>query len=195
MNRISIINSLISKNKYTDYLEIGVRDGECFNAIHCENKVGVDPDPDSKATLFMTSDEFFELNTAKFDIVFIDGLHHSDQVYKDIINSLNCLKKGGTIVMHDCLPTTKRMQEIPLEEQQEWTGDVWKAFLKLRQEREDLIMHTVDCDWGCGIIRKGSGYSIPVTDEVTYENFCRHKNLWMNIISPDEFKKLYITKK
>lgn len=190
MNRIEIINSLIKKNNYKNYLEIGVQAGHCFRAIECENKIGVDPDKASAATIHKTSDEFFKKNKKEFDIIFIDGLHHSEQVEKDILNALDCLSEGGTIVMHDCLPTSKRMQEIPLQEQNEWTGDTWKAFLKLR-EREDLEMNVINSDWGCGIIRKGKQLPFAVLNP-TYEGFVLNKNSWMNVISVDQFKEKYL---
>lgn len=59
MNRIDIINGLITKNNYKNYLEIGVRDGSCFHAINCGHKMGVDPDLASAANVKMTSDGFF----------------------------------------------------------------------------------------------------------------------------------------
>lgn len=192
MNRIEIINSLIKKNGYKSYLEIGVQAGHCFSQIECENKIGVDPDKSSAATVHLTSDDFFEVNEERFDIIFIDGLHHSDQVMKDIVKSLKCLSEGGTIVMHDCLPTSKRMQEIPLQEQCEWTGDVWRAFLKYRETREDLTMCVVGVDWGCGIITRGKQSLVTTAKNPTYEDFCLYKNTWMNIITPEQFKQIYL---
>jgi predicted O-methyltransferase YrrM len=191
MNRIEIINNLIQKNKYKSYLEIGVQGGSCFTQINCDKRVGVDPDKTSAATVHLTSDDYFKESDEKFDIIFIDGLHESPTVIRDIENSLNHLNDGGTIVMHDCLPTSKRMQEIPLEEQNEWTGDVWKAFLEYRANPE-LEMCVVNCDWGCGIIRKGT--QIPLKFDVlpTYEEFTQYKMYWMNVISPDQFKQNYL---
>lgn len=192
MNRIEIINSLIKKNGYKSYLEIGVRTGECFAAINCGIKVGVDPDASSKATHYMTSDQFFTGTPDKFDIIFIDGLHHADQVEKDIDNALKCLAEGGTIVMHDCLPTSKRMQEIPLEEQNEWTGNVWLAYLFFRCTKSNLEMCVVDTDWGCGIIRRGSQTTVVIDHKPTYEEFEQNKQEWMNVISVEQFKEMYL---
>lgn len=192
MNRIELINSLITKNGYTKYLEIGVRDGECFNAIKCESKVGVDPDKNSKATNHVTSDYFFENNPDKFDIIFIDGLHHADQVEKDIINSIACLNEGGTIVMHDCLPTSKRMQEIPELVGEEWTGNTWMAYLKMRVTRADLQMHVVNTDWGLGIITRGSQTPLAIDYLPTYEQFDANRNEWMNVIDVEQFKTIYL---
>lgn len=192
MNRIEIINSLIKKNGYKSYLEIGVRGGDCIENVVCESKIGVDPDKGSKANVYLTSDAFFKANSKKFDIIFIDGLHHSEQVIKDIENSLKFLNDNGTIVMHDCLPTSKRMQEIPLQEQNEWTGDVWKAYLEYRINADDISMSVVDCDWGCGIIQKGFQNKLNVQVPITYENFVKFKKEWMNIISPEKFKNIYL---
>lgn len=44
----------------------------------------------------------------KFDLVFIDGLHHSDQVLKDINNSLSFLEPNGVIMCHDILPSSEQ---------------------------------------------------------------------------------------
>lgn len=187
MNRIEIIQGLINKYNYKSYLEVGVQSGHCFTAIKCDKKVGVDPDKSSAATVHLTSDDFFSQNKDKFDIFFCDGLHHSQQVETDLNNMLSCMNDGGIIVMHDCLPTNEFMQLIPLTTQCEWTGDCWKAFVKLRQTRDDLFMATVNCDWGCGIIKVGSQKKLNVEVELTYQNFEKNKQEWMNIISPEQF--------
>lgn len=188
MNRITIIQSYIDKYGYTSYLEIGVQAGHCFRAIKCATKVGVDPDTTSAATVHKTSDEFFAGNTEKFGCIFIDGLHHADQVEKDIYNALACLSDGGTILMHDCKPTTEFMQRIPLTTQNEWTGDCWKAFVKVRQERDDLSMFVIDTDWGVGVIRRGSQTKLKVSVPLTYENFVVHQNEWLNLVPPSNFR-------
>ena len=154
MNRTKIINSIINKYQYKTYLEIGCAGNRNFKRIKLEDKIGVDPR--RGGTIRKTSDDFFKDNNKIFDIIFIDGLHHSDQVYRDIINSLNFLKINGTIVVHDCNPVDHRAQIIPRpSNQKQWNGDVWKAWAKLRCERDDLEMFVIDADHGCGIIRIG----------------------------------------
>ena len=92
MHRTQLINHICNKIKAKTYLEIGVDDGVNFNNIQCDYKVGVDPNPYCKyATYHITSDDYFQFHNEKFDLVFIDGLHHYDQVYKDIENSLKIL--------------------------------------------------------------------------------------------------------
>lgn len=53
----------------------------------------------------MTSDGFFLdfSKTKTYDLIYIDGSHHSKQVYKDAINSFNCLKKNGIMIFDDFL--------------------------------------------------------------------------------------------
>jgi GTP:adenosylcobinamide-phosphate guanylyltransferase len=178
--RWDIINNLITEHGYKSYLEIGVYNKEWnFNKIKCKTKVGVDPNPTVLATHALTSDAFFAQNKASFDIIFIDGLHHSEQVVKDIENSLSCLSKGGSIVVHDCNPTSKAMQAVP-REQGEWTGDVWKAWLHFR-ERKDLSMKVHDVDYGVGVIQKGEQIPL-VVDNPTYEGFEKHKKEWLNLL-------------
>lgn len=160
MMRYDIINGLIGRRKYSTFLEIGTFRGETFDRVVCEHKVSVDPDPASPATCHCTSDEYFsEPWCPKFDIVFIDGLHWAPQVWKDITNSLDHLNPGGTIVMHDCLPRTEKMQmpDMKSHQDEEWTGDTWKAYYKALKELPYLV-YVIDADYGCGIIDT----SIPV---------------------------------
>lgn len=188
MTRLDILNQLVMKIKAQSYLEIGVENGYTFLNIDVETKIGVDPDTQSKANVFKTSNSFFATNNDTFDLIFIDGLHHADQVEEDIYNSLKILNHNGYIVCHDMLPTTKEMQTIP-RIQNEWTGDCWKAWVKIRSLRNDLTMYVVDTDFGCGIIQKGRQDLLHIHDsELYYKNFCSNKKQWMNIISINEFQ-------
>lgn len=196
MKRKQIIQTLIDKYNYTSYLEIGLNNGKNIAKIKCPKKVGVDPNLDYvKVTDFltyeMTSDEYFNkfLETEEsFDIIFIDGLHHCDQVYKDIKNSLKMLNENGTIVCHDMNPTSKKMQEVPRISDR-WTGDCWKAWIKLRQEKKDLCMYVINADYGCGIIQNGSQELLETNTSITYENFANNKKEWLNLISIKEFEE------
>ena len=91
MKRHEIINLLITKNNYKSYLEIGLDNGFNFSRIEINNKISVDPAlgqySHANPTYKLTSDDFFSQNKNRYDIIFIDGLHHSEQVYKDIKNS------------------------------------------------------------------------------------------------------------
>lgn len=185
MTRYDIINRFISQRGYRSFLEIGTARGEAFHAVRCERKVSVDPDPRTPATFHLTSDNFFLKCNEMFDIVFIDGLHECHQVYRDIMNSLGVLNPSGMIVMHDCHPTTERMQEYVenFTGGYEWTGDVWKAFVYARSTLP-YEMYVLDYDWGCGIIdtsiiRKPATGLPNDMDSITYADFVAHPE-WMN---------------
>lgn len=186
LSRADIINAFIRKCNYSSYLEIGVESGYNMAQIKSADKTGVDPDVNSKATLHQTSDEFFATNKRKFDLIFIDGLHEDWQVEKDIDNALKFLEKGGTIVMHDCLPPDEATAAVP-RIQNQWTGDVYKAFLKFRSKRKDLEMFTVDTDFGCGVIRLGKQETISLSNNISWNDFVSNKEKWMNIKSCEQF--------
>jgi len=50
-----------------------------------------------------TSDDFFYNNKNYFNLIYIDGYHHYEQVKKDFINSFNFLEKNGYIICDDFL--------------------------------------------------------------------------------------------
>ena len=194
MNRYDIINQFISDRGYQRYLEIGTKRGDCLTRVNVPVRISVDPDPRSVASYIMTSDEFFRMavitpsmeNEFSPDIIFIDGLHEHNQVWRDIQNSLSILSPGGVIILHDCLPTSEKMQEYHTESQDAlWTGDVWKAFVRARAELP-FEMYTINSDFGCGVIdtriRKRSDTAGMPTDMewMTYERFLLNPH-WMNI--------------
>jgi hypothetical protein len=231
--RWDIINTLIEKNNYKSYLEIGYYKGWSFDQVKCEDKTAVDPNPSK--TPFQekapygyvehissfpwrgvvhkeTSDDFFKkedkINQGiggavdrhrQWDIVFIDGLHEAEQVYRDIQNSINHLAPGGTIVMHDCSPPTEEHTTIGVDGC--WTGDTYKAVLKFRNESYGTwSFRCVDTDWGVGIIQKEN----PTFDsllpflhgfpnyEDTWEFFDKRRKDLLTLITVDQFKHRYL---
>jgi len=194
MFRFDIINTLIQKNGYKSFLEIGVCNGATACQIEVEDYTGVDPAPIYQGEVYTThvttSDEFFKTNKKTYDIAFIDGLHEAEQVYKDIVNTLEVLNEGGTIVCHDMMPNSFGCQQVP-RIQQVWTGDCWKAWIKLRQERPDLRMKVVDTDWGCGVIQVGTQKVLDTDLEINYANFDKNRKEWLNLISIDEFNSIF----
>lgn len=197
MTRTELINSLIEKNNYTNYLEIGVNSpaqpGYNWVGIKIPVKHGVDPNVET--TYQMTSDEFFENSiNQKYDIIFIDGLHIFEQVYKDIINSVNALNENGIIVVHDCNPVTEITQRRE-RASDAWHGDVWKSIVKLRIEEPNLEIYTVNTDEGCGIIKKGSQELLTVNEGIDiydYDFLEKNREKALNLISVDEFKDKFL---
>lgn len=207
MHRTAIINHLAKKISAKSYLEIGVR-MHCHNydKINIQHKIGVDPcfeAFDREPTFKLKSDDFFAKNTQIFDIIFVDGLHEFKQVERDINNSLKFLNEDGFIVCHDINPTVeyrqftldnpKRVEFVKKHKDALWNGDCWKAFVKIRTERSDIIMHTVDTDFGCGIISRGKQELLDIKQQdLNYHNLNKNRKEWLNLISVDEFLNLYI---
>ena len=141
----------------------------------------------------MTSDEYFSKFKDKFDIIFIDGLHHYEQVKKDIFNSLEILNSNGIILMHDCLPKNLGAQAIPRTEI-EWNGDVWKAFVEVRTNPE-LDSYTCYADHGIGIIFKRKNktllnININNFKKLKFNDFYNNYKNYMNIIEYDDLLKI-----
>jgi hypothetical protein len=195
MKRWDIINALIKKNNYKNYLEIGYGNGDNFKLIDIDTKTGVDPNPEGHVDYRLNSDAFFNIakqnNLGPYDIIFIDGNHNSAIVRNDLKSSLEFLSDNGTIVMHDCNPTTEKMQRCDILVTDFWTGDVWKVFAEYRINRTDLKMFVVDTDFGCGVIQFGNQetYKSETTD-LSYDYFDKNKKQLMNLITIEEFKQL-----
>lgn len=128
MNRTDALNYVIKEKGYISYLEIGIQHGNNFNSIKCRDKVGVDPNVDIKGVFKKTSDQFFESNSKKFDLIFIDGMHTHAQSMKDFEQAKKVLNKGGAIAFHDALPHNEEYTKP------HWCGDVYKTCLKVSQD-------------------------------------------------------------
>ena len=196
MERWDIINFLIKKFSYKRYLEIGVDSGVCFSKIVIETKESVDPATgkysNANPTYRMTSDEFFDQNDQCFDIIFIDGLHHSEQVDKDIKNSLSVLNNNGVILIHDANPVTEYSQRVPRPGNGTpsllpygWSGDVWKSIVKFRSKNKNYTCLTLKTlkEPGISIIyKKDTDCIIDLPNTLTYEWLDLNRDFLLNII-------------
>jgi hypothetical protein len=198
IQRYDIINYLIDKYKLINYLEIGVFKGENIRKINASHKDGVDPGVEGhiipEVNYPVTSDDFFQLikdhKEIKYDIIFIDGLHHSEQVTKDIHNSLNHLVDGGFIIMHDCNPISYDAQQIP-RETIVWNGDTWKSFVNFKKHNPNFKCCVIDTDFGVGVIQKHNNFYSTESDVWEYEAFIDNKKELLNLITIEEFNHLY----
>ncbi|HWB11668.1 MAG TPA: class I SAM-dependent methyltransferase [Pirellulales bacterium] len=202
MNRVEFLNRLIDSYRYRNYLEIGVAGGDCFAAVKAVLKVGIDPDRIVRelsvpgSLLFCApSDSFFAALHARnfFDLVFIDGLHHHEQVHRDVVNSLDCLSVGGTIVLHDCNPRSEEMQRVP-RVQAEWTGDCWKAIVRLRTSRPDLNVTVLDTDYGLGVVRRGRSEPLKLAkgwDELGWDDLAAHRAELLGLTPLDQVDRYF----
>jgi hypothetical protein len=198
IKRYDIINYLIEKYKLVNYLEIGVFKGENIREIRASHKDGVDPGAEGytppEVNYPMTSDAFFELikghEEIKYDIIFIDGLHHAEQVEKDIQNSLNHIVKDGFIVLHDCNPVSYEAQLIP-RETVAWNGDTWKAFVDFKAHFPKCECSVVDTDFGVGVIQVGEQMRTLQGNIWDWDHFDKNRKQLLNLITWDEFKATY----
>jgi len=204
--RWDIINHLIKKNNYKSYLEVGYYKGWSFDRVECDQKTAVDPNPcktpeqenwisgsfhvepveNLSFIVKKTSDQFFVelLSDKKYDIIFIDGLHESSQVDKDIQNALKHLNPGGTIVMHDCSPDKYELTTTGIDGC--WTGDVYKSFINFTTGGR-CDFYVVDTDYGVGVIQNYVG--LPQSMKLDYQwlEFDIQRKQLLNLISPEEF--------
>lgn len=191
IGRFDVLNKLIERHNYRSYLEIGLGPRDCgrsFPLVKAMMKETIDPnEPD--ATYQTTSDMFFENNATGhlWDLIFVDGLHHADQVLRDVANAEKHLSPGGAIVLHDCNPLCEESQLVPrLQGLLIWLGDVWKAWATLRLSRADLNMRVVDVDHGCGIIMTGNQTPITIAS-LEYETLVLNRAGILNLVSWEEF--------
>ncbi len=143
-----------------------------------------------------TSDEYFARHVNetefKYDIIFIDGLHESEQVMRDVENSLKHLADGGMIVLHDMNPPKYEHTTTGIDGC--WTGDVYKVGIKLNM-RNPFSFYTIDTDWGVGILTprkvdwvgfEGPDFPRALAD---WEYFDRERQYLLNLISVEQFNR------
>lgn len=188
MNRWDIINNLITEYDCKSYLEIGVQNGECFNRVECFKKTWVDPFPSKHLTPLngygCDSDTFFKhwLRITEhdgYDIVFIDGLHHSDQVERDIANAWN--QGAKVIVLHDCNPPGFQDQVVP-RQNRVWYGDVWRAFVGFRQKYPEVKSWCHNQDCGVGVIICGGDIEPGFITSTPWKDFEVNRKELLNLI-------------
>ena len=181
--RWDLIQYIIDKYSFDNYLEIGCDKNQSFSKINVKNKVGVDPV--SGGTIRDTSDNFFKINKDKFDIIFIDGLHHYDQVSRDIKNSLKILNQNGFILIHDCLPRSIAHQAIP-RYRGSWNGDVWKSIVEMRT-LDHIETYTCQIDFGVGVIKNSKNSDILKIDlndfsKLKFKDYYHNYKKYMRVI-------------
>ena len=174
INRHAIINKgIFHINKIKNecnYLEIGCHKDQNFNSIALNQKFKTGVDPAKGGTIRETSDAFFKSNKKKFDVIFIDGLHHYLQCQKDIINSINAINDFGIIFIHDLLPRDWKIEHVP-RCNVAWCGDVWKVAIELNKSSNvDFYIADIDSGVGCAFVNKKSGY-LDMSNELKNKNY------------------------
>lgn len=187
-NHTELLNALIEKYNLKSYLEIGVQNpANNFDKIRCAFKSGCDPDvkDDTRLISDITSDEFFkrviETDAVPYDLIFIDGLHHADQVKRDFENSLRCLSDNGFIVIHDVLPENEAGTIVPRETKQ-WWGDVYKWAMNIGSY-DNIGFKTFNIDNGCMLVWNqitGENYN-GLINNPNWHDYLSYRDKLMNV--------------
>ena len=197
LSRTDVIQRFIDLRSYNSYLEIGYGDGRNFEMVSVAVKHAVDPCvAGNPHVIAETSDRFFEEAVtvgAKFDLIFIDGLHTYEQVVRDHENALLCLESNGVILLHDVNPTepshvrTLDESEAP-EEIGPWTGDVFKVWTRIRQTSRFWTATVVD-DYGIGIVDSSRPAEMVKFDlPANFQEFAASRDLFLNPIRLDQIR-------
>lgn len=133
-----ILEHFASWIKPERYLEIGVRDGRVLKLVskYCKECYAVDlnflnKDFLNNVKLFETSSDSFFENLDKslfFDMVFIDGDHSKEQVYKDFVNVESLVIEDGFVFFHDSYPYGEAMLAPGL------SNDCWEAVKRIKKD-------------------------------------------------------------
>jgi Methyltransferase domain len=199
VSRTHVIQRFIDLRCYKTYLEIGYGDGKNFEMVSVAVKHAVDPYVIGNSNVIAkTSDRFFEEAAAvgaKYDVIFIDGLHTHEQVARDHENALRCLKTNGVILLHDVNPTLpthvrKLAEAEAAEDIGPWTGDAYKAWTQIRRASTFWTATIVD-DFGVGIVDSSRvGERVNFDPPVSFEEFEASRNRFLRPISLDEIDRL-----
>ena len=135
---------------------------------------------------------------ARYDVILVDSFHDYACSYRDIELALSLLNHNGSIVVHDVLPPSGGRTISPTFQRGGWCGLTFMAFIDLLM-KEDLQFCTVDCDFGCGIIRKIPRGGDPFGDlregwaqarlspDRAFRYLSAHKRRLLNLQSPEDF--------
>ena len=160
MRRHQLLRGLHEVLEPRTYFEIGVREGLSL-ALSRARSVGVDPffriTKEIRCDVHLvstTSDEFFarehpfaHFDEPTVDLTFIDGMHLSEFVLRDFINTERFCTAGSVVVFDDVLPRSVEEAGRGREGRARhgaWAGDVFKALESMRALRPDLVILDVD---------------------------------------------------
>lgn len=149
VSRNGVVQAILDQFDAPAYLEIGVNRGVTFNALNAAIKVAVDPkflfefEPLARDNIHFhetTSDDYFgQIATpdTAFDVIYLDGLHTSEQTVRDLINAFAFLKPNGVIIIDDVFPSsyiaslperqhTRVVRQATDDPSGAWMGDVFR---------------------------------------------------------------------
>ncbi len=121
-----------------------------------------------------------------YDVILVDPYHDYACSARDLDLAYRILNDNGTIVVHDCLPPHGGDLISPTFVAGGWCGVTFVAYVDFLMKESPRFV-TVDCDYGCGLIRKG-GDSENLLDT--------HRHQWSSVrANPDQALKFLLDHK
>lgn len=186
ISRNGVVQAALDLFEAPRYLEVGVNRGVTFNAVRAAQKVAVDPkflfdfeaiERDVPGTAFheTTSDDYFG-NIARpdtrFDVIYLDGLHTSEQTIRDLINAISFLAPEGVIVIDDVFPSsysaslhdradTRVLLKSTGDTSGAWMGDVYRLVFFVESFCQQFSYGTVNNNHGQLVLWREARPSLP----------------------------------
>ena len=215
-DKTDIINFLSDLSGYTSYLEICTPTTGClyhkidrarFKVCHrliyrCPAAYDDGMDVNFRSPDLRTKDLFETMHALglRYDIALVDPFHGYDASYRDIRDALGVISDRGTVVVHDCFPNSEELIG-PDWTPGGWCGLTFMAFIDFLHKNPGVAYATVDTDYGCGILQKGSAPSMSGellnnwkearhNAKAAYRFVSENKACLLNLMSVEKFKNV-----
>ena len=187
IGRAQVMRRLLAHYEQPRYLEIGVCEGRTFDRVPAAVRVAVDPEfrfdhtaPERQipGTSYhqVTSDEYFGsivAPDARFDVIYLDGLHTVEQTLRDLLNALPHLQPQGVLVIDDVRPPTD-LAAIPdrqeffdvraaqgREGEKAWMGDVFRLVYFIETFCQQLSFRVIANNHGQAVVWRHRRAEVP----------------------------------
>jgi len=187
IGRAQVIRRLVAHYDQPRYLEVGVCEGRTFDRVPAAVKVAVDPEfrfdhtaPERlvPGTSYheITSDEYFGTvvdSGARFDVIYLDGLHTVEQTLRDLLNALPYLQPQGVLVIDDVRPPTA-LAAIPdrqeffdvraaqgRDDEKAWMGDVFRLVYFIESFCQQLSFRVIANNHGQAVVWRHRRPKVP----------------------------------
>lgn len=136
----------------------------------------------------------------RYDIMLVDSWHEYESSFRDMQVALSLLTDTGSIVIHDCNPTTEDIIS-PMFVPGSWCGVTFIAYLDFVAKNDGLEYRTIDTDFGCGVIQRSrngsdtkrpfvfrdSWNSVRSDPHTAFQFMQKYRYTLLNLVSVDQF--------
>lgn len=148
-----LLFDLIQENDVKSVLEIGTYTGitTLTLALAADEVVSVDPrdigdEPAHRSGILglhinfvkARSSDYLMSGVGMFDMIFIDGSHEEEDVYSDMVLSLDKLNDGGFMVLHDIFP-----DDEPVLTKHRRIPGPWRAMQRFLMDHQGISAETI----------------------------------------------------